>query len=175
MKRAKPKKITTDPRFTKLLGEHMLNAKGFYEYGLENKLIDEQQLRFTIDARKKEAIKLVESGMSRRKAAKVLGVSPSAIDRDVRQNGAKARQNGVADKPPVDEADRTNTVTRLLFEAVEKFQERFEEWLASNPPEEAKRQMSRAVTVCGDMIAACAAELPGESKEQHNGENTKNL
>lgn len=174
MKRAKPKKITTDPRFTKLLGEHMLNAKGFYEYGLEHQLIDEEQLKLTIDARKKIATKLVESGVSRRRAAKALGVSHATVNRDIGTNGSKNGTKRSTQRPP-DDADRTNAVTRLLFEAIDKFQERFEEWLSSNPPEEEKRQMSRAVMVCGDMIAACAAELPGENKEQHNDENTKNL
>lgn len=82
-----------DPDFTKLLGAHLLNAKGFYDYGIKNKLTTPEAFRLTIAKRQETARALVKGGMSRRAAAKVLGVNHSTIVRDV-GDGAKSTKNG---------------------------------------------------------------------------------
>jgi predicted transcriptional regulator len=57
--------------------------------GIKGGYIDEQQLRLTVQARRGKAKELVDAGMSRREAAKALGVSPMIVQRDVSQNDAK--------------------------------------------------------------------------------------
>jgi hypothetical protein len=80
----------TDSKFTKLLSDHLLNAKGFYDYGIEHGLTKPEDIRLTVDARKKTARALVDSGMSHREAAKALGVNHTTITRDLVQNAPKS-------------------------------------------------------------------------------------
>jgi transposase len=49
------------------------------DWGVESGQIDEQQLRLTIEARREKARELVDSGLSQRQAAKVLGVDQKTI------------------------------------------------------------------------------------------------
>jgi hypothetical protein len=39
-----------DKEFTKLLGDHILIAKGFYDYGIKHGLTSAEAFRFTIEA-----------------------------------------------------------------------------------------------------------------------------
>jgi phage N-6-adenine-methyltransferase len=80
----------TDREFTRLLGNQLLNAKGYYDYGLKKGLVTPDALRLTIAKRRETARALVNGGMSRRKVAKALGVGEATIRRDVRQNDAKS-------------------------------------------------------------------------------------
>jgi N6-adenosine-specific RNA methylase IME4/DNA-binding CsgD family transcriptional regulator len=80
----------TDKNFNKLLGDHLLNAKGFYDYGIEQKLITAESLRLTIAERQEQVKALVNGGMSQRKAAKALGISQRQVQRDLRRNGSKS-------------------------------------------------------------------------------------
>lgn len=75
--------MTTDPEFTKLLGEHILNAKEFYDYGVKKGLTAPEELRFTIAKRQEMAKVLAESGMSQREIAKTLGISKSQVNNDL--------------------------------------------------------------------------------------------
>jgi DNA-binding CsgD family transcriptional regulator len=160
--------MKADQRFTKLLGEHILNAKGFYEYGLDKKLIDREALKYTIEARQKIAAKLVEGGMSQRKAAKALGVSQSTLQRDVTHNGSKTTHNGSVravrdDLPPG--AELTNATTEIMARAVEKFQLKFYEWLETDPPGEARQSMLGVMEGCLEILRTLAAEIkPGEEE-----------
>ena len=58
--------------------------------GIEGGHTSQDRLRLTVAARREEAAKLIESGLSQRQAAKVLGVSKSALNRDVSQNGTES-------------------------------------------------------------------------------------
>lgn len=89
--KSKPKP-KLDPEFTKLLGNHLLNAKGFYEYGVERGLMTPESLRLTIEKRQETAKALIANGVSQRKVAKALGVSKGTIQNDV--SGQKLSKNG---------------------------------------------------------------------------------
>jgi hypothetical protein len=75
-----------DKEFTRLLGDHLLNAKGLYDYGIKRGLMTPEELRLTIAKRQETAKALVDGGMSVRAAAKLLGVSHMTVQRDVEQN-----------------------------------------------------------------------------------------
>jgi N6-adenosine-specific RNA methylase IME4 len=79
-----------DKRFQNLLTDQLLNAKGFYEYGLDKNLITEKSFRYTIAERQKQVKLLAESGSSTRKIAKVVGVSQAQVRRDLRPKGQKS-------------------------------------------------------------------------------------
>lgn len=87
--KAKPK---IDEVFTKLLGNQLLNAKGFYDYGIERGLMTPEALRLTVEKRQERSKALIQSGMSQRQAAKALGVSRGTIERDI--GGSKKAING---------------------------------------------------------------------------------
>ena len=83
-----------DPTFTKITGRAINVAKDLYDWGIANGQIDESQLRLTVSARRIEAKKLIDSGLSQRQAAKALGVDHATINRDLAvqnapRNGAK--------------------------------------------------------------------------------------
>jgi hypothetical protein len=82
----------SDPEFTKLLGNHMLNAKAFFDWGVGRGLTSPEALRLTVATRKEMAKQLVDGGMSKRKAAQALGVHHATIVRDT--GGAKRTKNG---------------------------------------------------------------------------------
>lgn len=71
----------------------LLAAKALVERDLRLNLITEEKLRFTIEARRDHATKLVESGMSQRQAAKVLGVDQKTISNDLRKNSSETEEN----------------------------------------------------------------------------------
>lgn len=75
--------MNNDPQFTKLLGNHIANAKGFFDWGIEKGLTTAEDLRLTIAKRQETARALVNGGMSRRQTAKVLGVSHQTVINDV--------------------------------------------------------------------------------------------
>lgn len=81
-----------DQEFTKLLGNHLLNAKGFYDYGIKKGLTTADGLRLTISKRQETARALVNGGVSKRKVAKMLGVSHVTVMNDV--GGKKITENG---------------------------------------------------------------------------------
>jgi transposase len=82
--------VTTKPidkEFTKLLSNQLLNARGFYDYGVKRGLTTPEAFRLTIARRQDVAKALVNGGMSKREAAKQLGVSHSTVVQDV--NGGR--------------------------------------------------------------------------------------
>lgn len=82
----------TSGEFTKGLGLVLSGAKALYDFGVEKGLTTPEQLRLTVMARQAEAKRLVASGVSRRQAAKALGVSHQTIMRDT--NGPKRTKDG---------------------------------------------------------------------------------
>jgi hypothetical protein len=75
-----------------LVAAHILNAKGFLDYGVKRGLTSHEDVRLTITKRVEVAKALRGQGMSERKIAKVIGVSRSAIHRDL--GGSKRANNG---------------------------------------------------------------------------------
>jgi DNA-binding NarL/FixJ family response regulator len=59
------------------------------------------EMRLTVAARREAAVKLTKSGMSRRQAAKVLGVSPQTVCNDLTES---VRRLDARDKKEVEEA-----------------------------------------------------------------------
>jgi hypothetical protein len=55
-----------DKEFTWLLGELLLNSKGFYDYGLKRGLTTPEAVRLTVIKRQETAKALVDGGMSQR-------------------------------------------------------------------------------------------------------------
>jgi hypothetical protein len=80
--------------FTKIIGNLLTDARDLVDWGIESGHTTPDKLRLTVEARREQATKLVESGMSQRQAAKALGVSKSALNRDVSQSGTKVSQSG---------------------------------------------------------------------------------
>jgi site-specific DNA-methyltransferase (adenine-specific) len=102
-----------DPEFTKLLGNHLMNAKGFYDWGIDRGLTSPEDMRITIAKRKETAKQLVDSGMSRRQAAKALGVAESTVRNDLgAQKLRESAQELRTTKP---------AATRTAHEAIAKF------------------------------------------------------
>ena len=81
----------SDKEFVRLVAEQMQTAKGFFEYGVKRGLMTPADVRLTVAKRQEEARALVEKGLSRRKAAEILGVSHGTINRAV---GSKSSKSG---------------------------------------------------------------------------------
>lgn len=81
-----------DDEFTRLIGNHLMNAKGFFDWGVKRGLTSPEDVRLTVAKRKETAKALVDSGMSRRQVAKALGVDESTVRADVRGSPAIARE-----------------------------------------------------------------------------------
>lgn len=73
---------------TKSWADVIIAVKDHHDELVEQKLVDVERMRFTVAARQEEAKRLVASGMSQRKTAKLLGVHHSTVQADL------------ADKPP---------------------------------------------------------------------------
>lgn len=79
----------TDKTYTRLVADHIFNAKEFYDWGIKKKLFKPDAIRLTVAARQEQAKKLIAGGMSQRQAAKVLGVGEATVRRDLRQDDAQ--------------------------------------------------------------------------------------
>lgn len=110
----------TSGEFTKGLGQILSGAKALYDFGVEKGLTTPRELRLTVMARQVEAKKLIASGVSRRQAAKALGVNESTVRADLQGAGksrksagkSRTRSNGREPAPAqeklVDQIDREN-------------------------------------------------------------------
>jgi len=90
-----------DAAFTKIAGSLLTNVRDLVDWGVEGGHTTHERLRLTVAARRETAAKLIESGMSQRQAAKVLGVDHKTIRRDV---GKSAPESGA--KSPTTKAER---------------------------------------------------------------------
>jgi N6-adenosine-specific RNA methylase IME4 len=70
----------------------LVSAKSIGQRLIDKGIIDAQDVRLTIAARKEAAVKLVESGVSQRRVAKMLGVDQSTVRADLglRDNPSKS-------------------------------------------------------------------------------------
>lgn len=90
-----------DKQFTKIAAQALSNVKELCEWGIDKGHTTPEQLRLTVESRKQIAKQLVESGVSQRQAAKVLGVTQGTIDRDLHDTKrVKNDTKRVTTKPP---------------------------------------------------------------------------
>lgn len=82
-------KKTESARFTKVAGDLMIGVRDLVNWGLDTGVTTEDKMRLTVTARQETAKALVASGVSQRKAAKMLGVKHTTIQRDVARNVPK--------------------------------------------------------------------------------------
>jgi N6-adenosine-specific RNA methylase IME4 len=104
-----------DNAFTKIAGKLLTNVRDLVDWGIEGGHTTAERLRLTVAARREMAAKLIEAGVSQRDAAKALGVSKSAINRDLSQSGSKASQSGTtkAERRAQRELDLASAQTAL--------------------------------------------------------------
>jgi N6-adenosine-specific RNA methylase IME4 len=88
----------SDEKFTKIAGGILANVRDLVDWGIEGGHTTAEQLRLTIEARREQAKRLIDAGLSQRQAAKALGVSKSQLDRDLPHKGAKSAPKGGATK-----------------------------------------------------------------------------
>jgi N6-adenosine-specific RNA methylase IME4 len=84
----------SDKEFERLWAEQIKNAKGYFDYGVNQGLLDPAKVRRTIIEREKEARKLKELGLSVRQIADTMGEKRSTIQRGLSQSGTDSSQNG---------------------------------------------------------------------------------
>jgi len=77
----------SDQKFTKIAGGLLVNIRDLVDWGIEGGHTSADQLRLTVAARRDQAAKLIEAGVSQRQAAKILGVKRTTLQRDVAHNG----------------------------------------------------------------------------------------
>jgi DNA-directed RNA polymerase specialized sigma24 family protein len=87
----------TDGRLVKIVGSILQNAHDLAEWGLETRNLTEDDLRMIVlrrdpQLRREAARKLIESGVSRRQTAKLLGVDEGTIRNDLRKDSAKSAE-----------------------------------------------------------------------------------
>jgi N6-adenosine-specific RNA methylase IME4 len=87
MKRSKG----TDDQFTNIAGKLLTGVRDLVGWGIEGGHTTAEQLRWTIEARAEKAKQLIDAGISKRQAAKALGVSHQTVMRDT---GPKSNKSG---------------------------------------------------------------------------------
>jgi hypothetical protein len=123
---------------------------------------------------------------SQSEAAEMLNVSRSSVQRarqvlehadpeDVKAvTAGKATVSGVAEKlkPPAVSRDDlppyaqlTNATSYIVARAVEVFEPKFWEWLASKPSDEAKRAMHSIMRASGERLIAWSSEIYDDEEE----------
>lgn len=103
----------SDDKFTKIAGHLLLDVRDLVDWGIDKGHTTADKLRLTITARREEAKRLVDSGMSQRQAAKALGVSREQVRRDVTPKVSKGDTKRVTKaealrEPDADEAGQDN-------------------------------------------------------------------
>lgn len=79
-------KKRTDDVFTKIAGKLLTDVRDLVGWGIDGGHTTAEQLRLTVTARRETAAKLIEGGMSQRRAAKMLGVDHKTVQRDLAQD-----------------------------------------------------------------------------------------
>jgi hypothetical protein len=87
-----------DPEFTKLLGNQLMNAKAFFDWGVDRGLTTPEDMRLTVEKRKEVAKQLVNGGMMPRKHwASII----RRCRRTLAENPPKVADNQPPAKPPL--------------------------------------------------------------------------
>jgi N6-adenosine-specific RNA methylase IME4 len=82
----------SDEDFTRIAGKLLGTVRDLVDWGIEGGHTTAEQLRLTVAARREIAATLIEAGVSQRDAAKALGVSRGAIQRDL--GGSEKSKSG---------------------------------------------------------------------------------
>lgn len=166
----------TDEVFRKILADKLLpGVRDLAQWGIEQGHITPAQLRLTVEARREQAAKLIEGGMSQRKAAKALGVHHSTVQADLADNPPKAggksatkgKRRGSKRPPPRPEPEITDPVKevnqfhRELVTFLDDFTRRFRAWRATDPlvDKDGKATVMQALYLCADGFARLAQEF----------------
>jgi N6-adenosine-specific RNA methylase IME4 len=92
--------------FTKIAGKILGDVRDLVEWGIDTGHTTADKLRLTITARREEAKRLTDTGMSQRKAAKALGVDPSTIRADLGLRDYPSKKEGKSRTKAERRADR---------------------------------------------------------------------
>ena len=110
---------TTDKEFVGIAGDLINVTKALYEYGIARKLMTPEDMRLTIAKRQETAKALVESGMSQRQAAAVLGIPRSTLQEDLKprvdESRPKSGRESSTEAPP--SSDESKTTRELLAQS----------------------------------------------------------
>jgi hypothetical protein len=87
-------------KITKSLGDLLVAVRDHTDSLVTENIVKADALRLTIAARAEEAQRLVDSGMSQRGAAKVLGVDKRTIGRDLGHNAPECGAKSPSDSQP---------------------------------------------------------------------------
>jgi N6-adenosine-specific RNA methylase IME4 len=82
--------FAADDKLTKLTGNVIAAVSAQVRHLVDVGLVEPEKLRLTIEARREKAKQLVAGGLSQRQAAAELGVSKSALNRDLSHNGTQS-------------------------------------------------------------------------------------
>jgi N6-adenosine-specific RNA methylase IME4 len=82
-----------DDRFTNIATDLLVNVRDLVNWGIETGNTTPDKIRLTVAARREAAIKLIESGMSQRQAAKILGCPESTLRLTLRNSCAGSAQD----------------------------------------------------------------------------------
>jgi predicted transcriptional regulator len=94
-----------EKNLTTIFGNLLCDVKELGDWGIAEGHLDITKLRLTVAARKEEAKRLVDGGMSKREAAKQLGVSHAQINKDLAGNKVSKNGNKVSTEPEAVLAD----------------------------------------------------------------------
>lgn len=111
------KKQKIDREFTRLLGNQLINTKGFYDYGVSRGLTSPEGLRLTISKRQEAVKALVDKGVSKRKAARVLGVDEKTVRNDLTK-GMRKKSAESAEKVRTEKEDKSVTVVETKQDVI---------------------------------------------------------
>jgi N6-adenosine-specific RNA methylase IME4/ParB-like chromosome segregation protein Spo0J len=105
-----------DGVFTKIAGKLLSDVRDLVDWGIEGGHTTQEKLRLTVTARRIEAAKLIEAGLSQRQAAMVLGVSAATINHDVQkgnENRSEPEHQTKADRRAERERELASKQTAL--------------------------------------------------------------
>jgi N6-adenosine-specific RNA methylase IME4 len=103
----------SDDAFTKIAGKLLTGVRDLVDWGIEGGHTTADALRLTVEARRKTATKLIESGLSQRQAAKLLGVSAATINADVQKLNENVQKPTKAEKRAAREQELAGKIVAL--------------------------------------------------------------
>lgn len=162
----------------------VLAAKALLERDLRLGLVKEDELRFTIGARKKAARELAGQGRSVRQIADLTGVSKTQIARDLKDDcpktGQELSQKGTPASQRVPSKPKANGVSPHTKQAInefhreavdffEAFELRFRQWQEDHPllDEGGKDCLLQAFHVCAEGFADLVRLIEGAKETKH--------
>jgi hypothetical protein len=112
--------MNSDEEFTKIATGLAINARDLIEWGIRSGNTTADKMRFTVEARRSEAQELTKpvaeggKGLSKRKAARLLGVDESTVRHDLRGNPAESAEETRKSPSPKPVEDKPATPFDLI-------------------------------------------------------------